>query len=283
MPIIRLPTTIFPGHPISLMVAEDIGDQEHRMARRPRGCITPELASTITADFGGRVALVADGLAVGVVANIGSAVPTGSGFVHVVGGERVRLLETLERMACGGRLAAFELIDDEQISLEDERALAAEADRAAALLAESSRAQRAKGAGGSSEWELLLCHLDDEVSGDDVEDAMVLPNPTTHPQWLASSSVPDDPSQLSFWLACRLPLTTALRAHLLGLDCPLKRLRDVVDALRLLSNPSRIEGDGRFAKLAVVWHTAEASGCEVDKPRPIIHWRGGDVVGVSRY
>ena len=36
------------------------------------------------------------------------------------------------------------------------------------------------------------------------------------------------------WLAARLPLTTQLRLHLLACTCPVKRTRDLVDAMRLL-------------------------------------------------
>jgi hypothetical protein len=280
-----MPTTIFPGHPISLATLEDDGH------RRPlRGVICPRLVSEIASDHGGRVALVADGLDIGVIVDIGGHTWADPGMhLHVVGGERVRLLQTLERTPAGGRLAAFARVDDEPLTVDAQRALEDEAVVARTLLVAASVGEDGGGGGGGglgtlgggAEWELLLCHLDDELYEGEEEDGLARLNPTAHPQWLSAARLPDDPVELAFWLSCRLPMTTALRAHLLGLQSPLKRLRDVVDALRLLSDPSRVEGR-RFAKFAIVWHTAEASGCELEPPRPVVHWRGDDV-GFSRY
>ena len=63
-------------------------------------------------------------------------------------------------------------------------------------------------------------------------------------------------------------------------------MRDLVDALRLLNNPTqeytRAHAHGR-GKLKVVWETAEASGCEVDTPKPVVDWAPGGEVGTSRY
>ena len=91
----------------------------------------------------------------------------------------------------------------------------------------------------------------------------------------------------SFWLACRLPLTTALRIHLLSCTCPTKRLRDLVDAMRLLADPAgeyvKVRGKRIRGKLRVVWETAEASGCELAPPRPVVDWAHGGDIGVSRY
>jgi hypothetical protein len=129
--------------------------------------------------------------------------------------------------------------------------------------------------------ELLLCTLDEEVD--------ILPpgaDFASHPQWVSASAVPDDAAELSYWLGCRMPLTTALRLHLLACPCPLKRTRDIVDALRLLNNPSGEYSrarQGRGAKMHVVWDTAEASGCEVEPPRPVVDWAPGGELGASRY
>ena len=100
--------------------------------------------------------------------------------------------------------------------------------------------------------------------------------------------MPDAPIELGFWLGCRLPLTTAMRLHLLEVSCPLKRLRDVVDALRLLNNPAleyaRVRnsphGKGKFQ---VLWDTAEASGCELEPPRRVVDWAPDGELGASRY
>lgn len=261
LPILRMPTTIFPGHPISLAALEDDGERKPQ-----RGSITPELVTEISAHHGGRVALVADGLDVGVVVELEHSWADPGMHLHVVGGERVRLVETLERTPAGGRLASFESLEDEPLTADMQKALDDEAVVARALLVSASVIDDGGiGAlGGGSEWELLLCHLDDELYEEHEEAGLSCrPNPTAHPHWLAAAQLPaDDPVKLSFWLSCRLPMTTALRAHLLGLQSPLKRLRDVVDALRLLSEPSRVAGQ-RFAKFALVWQTAEASGCEL--------------------
>ena len=59
-----------------------------------------------------------------------------------------------------------------------------------------------------------------------------------HPLWSAQAAPPVEPADLSLWLGARLPLTTALRMRLLSCVCPLKRMTDVVDALRLLTLPT---------------------------------------------
>ena len=74
---------------------------------------------------------------------------------------------------------------------------------------------------------------------------------------------------------------------LLECGCPLKRLRDTVDAMRLLANPAaeyaRLRHCGSGAKLRLVWNTAEASGCELEPPTPVVDWAHGGSMGVSRY
>ena len=270
LPCLRLPTTIFPGHPLSVVVASESKD------RRPMPWnILPALVDEVCCTHSGRVALLADGLNVGVVGHMLEldglrSAPAEDGMaVHLLGGQRLKLIETLERSPAGGRLAAFEPVDDEPLSVHERRQLEEEAVAARAFISSG---------GGSENWELLLCHLDEELLFD-VEE---LANPMAHPLWIKAAAVPDDAVDLGFWLACRLPLTTSLRFHLLALPCPLKRLRDVVDALRLLCDPSRADGR-QLAKFEVLWHTAEASGCEVEPPRAIIHWRGGGVAPASRY
>ena len=132
------------------------------------------------------------------------------------------------------------------------------------------------------DWELLLCTLDDELS--------VLPaglgDPTSHPQWLSAASVPEEAAELAFWLGCRLPLTTELRLHLLACACPIKRTRDVVDAMRLLRDPAGQYARARAArgaKLKLLWQTAEASGCELEPPRPVVDWARDGEMGETRY
>ena len=93
-----------------------------------------------------------------------------------------------------------------------------------------------------------------------------------------------------------MPITTALRLHLLSCTCPLTRIRGVVDVLRLLNFASSI-GSAQFVarpsptrefaraqsvsalgggELQVVWDTAEAGGCELLPPRPVVDWAPHD-------
>ena len=134
----------------------------------------------------------------------------------------------------------------------------------------------------TDDWELLLCTLEDELSWLPSE-----ADPTSHPKLIESAVMPQGATELSFWLACRLPLTTALRIHLLSCTCPTKRLRDLVDAMRLLADPAgeyvKVRGKRIRGKLRVVWETAEASGCELAPPRPVVDWAHGGDIGVSRY
>ena len=51
-------------------------------------------------------------------------------------------------------------------------------------------------------------------------------DPRCHPMWLLQAEQPECSTELSLWLAARLPLSTALRVHLLSAHCPLRRLQD---------------------------------------------------------
>jgi len=57
---------------------------------------------------------------------------------------------------------------------------------------------------------------------------------------------------------------------------------DVVDAMRLLLDPSGARRDGSGMKMRVLYDTAEASGCELEPPRPVVDWSGGEAE-VPRY
>ena len=277
LPSLRLPTTIFPGQPFSMTVADLSKDD------RPRpGQVTAALVDEIIEKHAGRVALLADGQTVGTIADVRApnpgdrtllthqpSSPTNAGMaLHMIGESRVHLLQTLDRTPAGGRLAAFEPIEDEPMSADETRRLEDETTVANALLSDEKRNNTGEN------WELLLSQLDEELFDG-------LSDPTAHPLWLACGRVPEDPVALSYWLSCRLPLTTALRIHLLGITSPLKRMRDVVDALRLLCDPSRASAS-RFAKFELLWQTAEASGCELEPPRAVVHWRG-EAYNASRY
>ena len=51
---------------------------------------------------------------------------------------------------------------------------------------------------------------------------------------------------------------------------PLKRMRDCVDAMRLLADPRRPQPT--YAKFQIVWDTAESGGCELAPPVATIDW-----------
>jgi hypothetical protein len=281
LPILRLPTPVFPRQCVSLrIIPESDGMFE---CRPPPGSLSKGLADEIATSFAGQVALLGHGSRTGVLVDIGGAEARrsdslagalpgpcsgwdGGMAAHCIGGERVQLLETGERTRAGGRLAAFEDLHDDQLTADMAVKLDEEAGVARALL--DLRAER-------DSFELLLCTLDDEV-GLEAELAV------SHPKFLQCAVQPEDPHDLSFWCAARLPLTTLLRQHLLHCSCPLKRMRDVVDVMRLLVDPSR---DGRLStrKFHVVYDTAEASGCELEPPKAIVDWAGGDERVVARY
>ena len=90
-----------------------------------------------------------------------------------------------------------------------------------------------------------------------------------HPLWSAQAAPPVEPADLSLWLGARLPLTTALRMRLLSCVCPLKRMTDVVDAMRLLLDPhsSRFEHRLRLHVLTPSGDNCSAVGVPTQPPR----------------
>ena len=89
-------------------------------------------------------------------------------------------------------------------------------------------------------------------------------------------------------LAARLPLSTGLRADLLSMLCPLRRLQCCVDALRLLLDPQRTRAK-TFKYRLVVSHAARDSICGTGMeaqpaprvvvahaPLPITPWTSSD-------
>ena len=273
LPVLRLPSAILPSHhPVSLPILEP------SVHERPlAGCVAPALADELQST-GRQLALLADGARCGVIVDL-PATDTGASngmLLHVMGGRRVQLLETLHRSRTGARFARFATLDDDVLSATDERALEDEAGVLRALLDHRNSVPIQP-----DDWELLLCTLDEELT--------VLPedaDPTSHPQFLSAARVPESSAiELGWWLAARMPLSTALRLHLLGLSCALKRTRDLVDAMRLLQNPAAEYARARATggKMCITWVTAEASGCEVEPPRPVVGWAHGGEMGVSRY
>ena len=146
LPVLRLPTTVFPEHCLSLSVVLEAPDA------RPRpGSLSVQLLDE-TLQGGGRVALLADGCDVGVTVDLIGHDAAGGALLHTVGGDRVKLLETQERTSAGGRMAVFESLVDEPMSTHERKQLAEEAASARALLDAAADSDR-------SDWELLLCTL----------------------------------------------------------------------------------------------------------------------------
>ena len=63
------------------------------------------------------------------------------------------------------------------------------------------------------------------------------------------------------WLGARLPLSNSLRVHLLSTLCPLRRLQDAVDAMRLLSDPHRLDRTKQHKFKIIVQHPAHDAYC----------------------
>ena len=246
IPVIRLPAILFPSDPLTLAVREEDLDA------RPGLRLTPprvrEMRSMGAAAF-------AEGATTGVSLRLLENQGADADVLEVVGGERLRLVQVEGRTAAGCRLAAVAPFEDEPLDADDLVQLEREATAARAAM---------------PAVEMSLCTLDDET------DCWASP-PHEHPAWRTAAAPPEDASALSLWLAARLPLTSALRLHLLDCACPLKRMRDVVDAMQLIAGTSRA-GDrynarrGAMQKMVLEYDTAEASGCELAPPRPIVAW-----------
>ena len=256
LPVLRLPTTLFPQQCLTLSV-----DEPNKQRRY--GAVSPALKWEAWRYHDGRFATLAWGTSVGVELQLlrtnDRHVPPG--VAHAVGGRRLQLLSLLdERTPSGGRLGLVAPLDDEpvasssQLSHDDAQRLRVEAAAARDLLENSA-----------TPLELTPCTQDEELG-------LTVCDPRTHPLFRAQAAPPENDAALSLWLAARLSLTTSLRAHLLALTDPLKRMRDVVDAMRMLSDPRRTRDPDSFAKFVVVWDTAESGGCELEDPVPTIDW-----------
>eukprot|EP00967_Tisochrysis_lutea_P055871 scaffold70414_cov35-Tisochrysis_lutea.AAC.1 len=260
LPILRLPTLLFPREPLTLGLASS------RITSPP---LTSSLAREAAQTHAGRVAALGDGQQVGVVMQLLGDGEEGAPLLHGLGlSERCVLREIGERSNAGWRIGQFEPLGD--VPLDDSEALQliTEAERAYSLLEEGEI---------DGSIELMPCTLDDELE-------LWACNPRDHPFWRESSTMPpvEDAAALSMHLAARLPLTTTVRLHMLSCTCPLKRMRDIVDAMETLTCPKARAGGGRYAtaengeerlhKFRLVYDTAEASGCELEPPRPVIDW-----------
>lgn len=258
LPLLRLPTILFPTQSLSLQLVEHVEQQQ------PATVLPKHLADLVWLEHGGKMAALGPCGHVGVELTIlydqvlESEHPTPPGVAHAVGGARIRLLRSRTIDAIGTRMATLEPLTDDTMSVARVERLLDEADRARTLMALGAQ----RGA-----FELEFEEADDE-GGPPVCDARA------HPLWGAQWTPPAEAEALSLWLAARLPLTTRLRMHVLQCTCPLKRMRDAVDAMRLLLDPGTRRFEHRF-RLFV--HTPSSDGCNtLGGPRAAPRYIVGD-------
>ena len=244
-PLIRLPTVLFPGQACSFI----------RVTGSSAEPLSFQLSSAVLQlawkEHEGRIA------AFGPCARIGTELhvtfddvldavePTPSGVVHAVAGDRVRLSRTIglgEQPA----LSEVEPIADDKLSPVRAERLEDEALAAHELIARGT---------STGAFTLESSALDEEIGGGEL-----ICNPRCHPLHSLQDEIPLDGAQLSLWLGARLPLSTSLRVSLLSSLCPLKRLQDTVDAMRLLCDPQRVHRKGHRFRL-VVSHAARDDHC----------------------
>jgi hypothetical protein len=184
-----------------------------------------------------------------------SEFPTPTGVAHAVVGERLRLVKICSEAhgdstdipaaaAAGWPISAFDHVED--------MGMASRA-RAERVGDEAARALQLLDQGlECAAFGLEPSHLDEELGMQPSCD------PRCHPLWAVSADPPQAPAELSFWLAARLPLSTSLRAAVLAETCPLKRLHDVSDAMRLLlsSDTSRFRH-----RLRISFDAPASDGC----------------------
>lgn len=274
LPLLRLPTVLFPSQPLSLRLTSDAGDP--LPFEGPDMTAPAELVGRAWREFDGKVVAVGPcghiGVELHLMADHGACsqsgrpplscdsggVSTPAGVAHAVGGRRLRLL----RSSCAQpgerwRQATVEALHDDLVTERRRERLSDEAARAATLIAAGAE-RRA--------FALELCTLDEELGE-------LVCDPRAHPSWPAQATPPVEPADLSLWLAARLPLTTALRMRLLACVCPLKRITDVVDAMRLLLEPhssSRFEHRLRLHVLTPSGDNCSAVGVPSQPPRSFV-------------
>mmetsp|Transcript_46263 Transcript_46263/g.107725 ORF Transcript_46263/g.107725 Transcript_46263/m.107725 type:complete len:273 (-) Transcript_46263:70-888(-) len=261
LPIVRLAAVAFPAQPLSIFAAHANTDT------RRLGALSRAQADEVS-QFGGVLAALCEGaqFRIGVALRLlpvepsrSGGPPTPDGVRHAVGGERIALLTTAEKTRTGLRMGGFVPVEDESLCHTREGALLEEAASARQLL----------------EHALATSAVDLQSSMLEDDEAELVCSPRAHPLWAPVTAVPADDVAFSFWLGSHLPLTTPVRAHLLGCTCPLKRMRDCVDLLRLLvgADGDRFSSRSReLRKFRLIYNTAEASGCELEPPRKFVAW-----------
>ena len=217
--LVRLPAVIFPNQAISFGVCQKA------KALKPFS-LPRDLISTAWREHDGRLAVFGPGSRVGVEMHmiyddvLDALKPTPAGVSHGMGGERVRLCRTVGRRSPGEEhpLCEVEPMEDDELLPAREERLADEASSARALI---ERGQL------TGTFALEVSHHDEELGGLSVCD------PRCHPMFPLQAEVPGCPKELGLWLGARLPLSTALRVHVLSTLCPLRRLQVRAAAPRL--------------------------------------------------
>lgn len=237
-PLLRLPAVIFPHQPVSL-TKKSAGVAAESFA------VSEEQLQCAWLKHDGCLATFGPGSRIGVLCHVlfdqvlEAAVPTPDGVAHAIGGQRVRLARMVrggEEGKAGPALCELSLLEDEELTAPRLERLGDEAEAARRLI--DVGLERGL-------FSLESSALDEELGGRSVAD------PRCHPMWSAEAANAADVAdkELSLWLGARLPLTTELRAQILSTLCPLRRMQDVVDALRLLCDPQRPRGSGYKFKL----------------------------------
>jgi len=268
-PLMRLPAVIFPGQPISLSKADA------PVAESSAFDASEALLSCAWRKHDGCIAAFGPGSRIGVVMHVmfdqvlDAMEPTPPGVAHAVGGQRVRLSRIVVRgddviNEDGSMLAEPQL--GELTSLEDEELTPARRER---LADEAGAARKLLELGEERGlFALESSVLDEELGGRNVCD------PRCHPLWPAEGLAPEAEDELSLWLGARLPFTNELRIQMLSTLCPLRRMQDVVDALRLLCDPQRPRGAQYKYKL-ITSHPATDAYCRtiatpIQGPRAVV-------------
>ena len=253
LPLLRLPVVTFPDQAVSLRVKSDASvttevDTAAGKGEFPAMTVPKDMVNWALRESGGMVAAVGPcghvGVELAVMFEDGGRtiwanmpgrrehqlleafIPTPPDVAHAVGGRRLRLLRSSCAEGEAWRQATVEPLEDDAVSERRRERLGDEAARALELVA----AGLERGA-----FALESCTLDEELGAPACD-------PRSHPLYMSAAEqatppASTDPAALSLWLASRLPLTTQLRMRLLACVCPLKRMTDVVDAMRLLLDP----------------------------------------------
>ena len=270
-PLVRLPAVLFPGQPVSLA---KLGAAAAASELR----VSEALLSCAWRHHEGRIAAFGPGSRVGVELHVmfddvlDALEPTPPGVAHAFGGRRVRLNRTVRSdwSASSSETPASEIDVAELSPFEDEELAPRRQER---LLDEAGAARRLLELGQDRGlFALESSALDEELGGRGVCD------PRCHPLWPLEASPPEADDELSLWLGARLPLTTELRIQLLSMVCPLRRMQDVVDVLRLLCDPQRPRGT-EFKYKLIMTHPAIDVYCrtistgETAGPRAVVAMR----------